>query len=50
MLKQKNARGLLQTQNLAKPIVLADKSMRSFSVCASAAVKYLTTSDEINQL
>jgi hypothetical protein len=44
--------GLVQTYNLAKQIVITDKSLCSFLVFVSVAVKHLTRSDGIrpNQL
>jgi hypothetical protein len=40
--------GLLQTYNLAKQIVMTDKSL--FCLCFCLAVKLLTRSEGINQL
>jgi hypothetical protein len=40
--------GLLKKYNLAKQMVMTDKSLRSFSVFVSVAVKHFTGSDGIN--
>jgi len=44
------AHGLLYSNSLGKQIVIKDKSLRSFAVFMSAAVKHCVTSDGINQL
>jgi len=54
VLKPKNvyllAHGVLWTYNLAKKIVMTDRSLRSVSVFVSDAAKHFTRSDGINKL